>query len=327
MQLSSQIHSLHERALKAAEQFRRAEAELLEALSGVDQKKVYLSLGYSSLFVYATQALRLPESVAYNAISVMRKAQEVPALKAHISSGELSISKARKVISVLNPDQNASSWIEKALTLSTRSLEKEVAKENPKSSTPEKAKYVSARRLDVNLGLEEASMLRLRRTQDLVSGVLGKPASLEETLEVLTEFYLKHKDPVVKARRVMAKKGLSSSSKASASAKIAQAKETAAAPAPVPVPDPNKRTEVPAPIAHSVRLRDEGKCQYKRHSQTAICGETRWVELHHLKPVSQGGEHSLQNLVTLCKNHHAGIHQLVGGNESTVHVNCCTLKI
>ncbi len=301
MQISSRIHSLHERALKAAEQFRRAESELLVALRVVDQEKVFLSLGYSSLFLYATQALRLPESLAYSSITVMRKAQEVPELQSQIAQGRLSISKAAKVVSVLRVE-NQSDWITKALTLSTRSLEKEVAKENPKAATPEKAKYVSAQRLEVRLGLDEASMLKLRRTQDLVSGALGKAASLEQTLEVLAEFYLKHKDPVVKAKRVVAKKGLSPS-EASAPARKSQERSV------VPPAASIKRTEVPAPIAHSVRLRDQGRCQFKRQEKGSVCGETRWVELHHLKPVAQGGEHSLQNLVTLCKNHHAGIHQ------------------
>jgi 5-methylcytosine-specific restriction endonuclease McrA len=298
MQLNSDFQPIHQRALHAAEGFRRAEAELLEALGLVDQKKVFLALGYSSLFVYATQALKLPEAVAYNAITVMRKAQEVPELKKHIASGELSLSKARKVVAVLKPE-NQTAWIAKAIHLTARSLEKEVAKENPREATPEKAKYVSSERLQVNLGLQEEAMLKLRRAQDLVSGSLGKPATLEETLEVISNFYLQHKDPVQKAKRVIAKKGLQEASQKGIPSQ--QNKK-------IDSPAETRRTEIPAVLQHAVRFRDQGRCQFKRSSEGAICGEKRWVELHHVKPVAQGGEHSVQNLVTLCNNHHGYFH-------------------
>lgn len=53
-------------------------------------------------------------------------------------------------------------------------------------------------------------MLKFRRAQDLVSGSIQAPATMEATLEQITEFYLQHKDPVRKAQRVVAKKGLNS---------------------------------------------------------------------------------------------------------------------
>ena len=53
-------------------------------------------MGYSSLFVHAAQCLKLPEAVAYNAIAVMRKAEEIPELKQSIASGPISQALARR---------------------------------------------------------------------------------------------------------------------------------------------------------------------------------------------------------------------------------------
>src|SRR4029077_19397270 len=91
--------------------------------------------------------------------------------------------------------------------LCSRSLERAVAAENPKMATPEVAKYVSEKRLDLRLGVDEELMLKLRRAQDQVSQSTGKPASLEDTLREAISFYLHHKDPLEKAKRVIAKKG------------------------------------------------------------------------------------------------------------------------
>lgn len=60
-------------------------------------------------------------------------------------------------------------WMEKAVNLTTARLEREVARENPKASTPEKATYVSESRLNLSFGVSESLLQKLRRAQDLVS--------------------------------------------------------------------------------------------------------------------------------------------------------------
>gem|GEM_PF-2616141 len=46
----------------------------------------------------------------------------------------------------------------------------------------------------------------------------------------------------------------------------------------------------------SCLTRDGYKCR--------ICGKTKNLHIHHIKPISFGGIHSLQNLITLCKTCH-----------------------
>src|SRR5262249_48620973 len=128
------MKSLHELALQAAANYFRAEAELLDILQKIDKERTYRQLGYTSLFLYAVGALKLPEGTAYNFINVARKAREVPALKAAIAASDLSVGKARRIVSVLTLE-NQDEWIEKAKNLSQRSLEKEVARVNPSAES------------------------------------------------------------------------------------------------------------------------------------------------------------------------------------------------
>lgn len=146
-------HKIHESALRAAQDFRRAEAALIEALIAVERERVFVALGFSSLFAYAV-SLGLSEAVAYNAITVARKAREIPELRVEIQNGTLSVSKAKKTASVLTQTNHAE-WIERAKTLPAHTLEQEVTKENPRAEIPERAKYVDGQRLALTLGVEE----------------------------------------------------------------------------------------------------------------------------------------------------------------------------
>lgn len=58
-------------------------------------------------------------------------------------------------------------------------------------------------------------------------------------------------------------------------------------------------------------VRDDFHCQAcKLELCPNPCPETRlrYLHVHHLKARSQGGTHALDNLVTLCREHHQVIH-------------------
>ena len=152
-QLDARMQQLHETALTTARDLKRVEAALMDALIAVERERVFMKLGFSSLFTYAVQALGLSESVAYSVISVARKSREVPALRVEIQEGAISISKAKKIVSVLTA-KNQQEWLAKAKTLTTRHLEKEVARENPRASVPERAIYTNGKRLALSLGVD-----------------------------------------------------------------------------------------------------------------------------------------------------------------------------
>ena len=128
---------LHKRAVEIAERFHKVEIELIDILQAIDERRVFVNYGYSSLFDYATKALKLSESNAYNFITVARKAKAVPELKAAIHQGEITVSKARKLTPVLTPD-NSARWLEMAKTLPRVQLEKEIARAAPQSTSPDR---------------------------------------------------------------------------------------------------------------------------------------------------------------------------------------------
>jgi hypothetical protein len=63
------------------------------------------------------------------------------------------------------------------------------------------------------------------------------------------------------------------------------------------------RQDIPPSVVRFVWARDEGRCQ------TPGCRSTFGVEIHHLKPVSQGGTHTPPNLTLRCFGCHGGHHE------------------
>jgi hypothetical protein len=259
---------IHNKAVKVVGNFKQAESDLIDILQQADEYKVHILFDCRNLHEYAMQVLKLTESIAFNFIVVARKAKEVPELKQVIESGALSVSKARKITPVLNKE-NQSQWLQMAVELPQKKLEQEVAKACPKEATPEKMKFVSGDRLNLQLGISENLSRRLRRAQDLESQKRQKPATLEETLEALLDIYLSSQDPIQKAEKLQNRKNLA--------------------------------------VARQVDLRDKGQCTFMSPGGHR-CQEQRWLHAHHIVPKSKGGPDTLENLTTLCSGHHRVVH-------------------
>ena len=191
---------IHQEASLVVKNLKRDESLLIDVLQQADEHKVYLDFECKNLYLYTVKVLGLSESVALNFISVARKAKQVPELKEVISRGLLTVSKARKINSVLTND-NQELWLKKAIELPQWRLEKEVAKVSPQEAVREKMKYITESRLCFQVGISEALSEKLKRVQDLESQRLKRSASFETVLEALTEIYLEKNDPLRKAKR------------------------------------------------------------------------------------------------------------------------------
>ena len=69
-----------------------------------------------------------------------------------------------------------------------------------------------------------------------------------------------------------------------------------------------RRKPIAAKTKHHLNLRDQGRCMHQ-DSHGNRCEQTRWLDRHHLIPVSRGGGNSVENLVTVCGFHHELQHQ------------------
>jgi 5-methylcytosine-specific restriction endonuclease McrA len=102
---------LHHEAVTIAKNYFAREAKLLEVIARVEKSKIYFDFELTSLEQYCIELLGLIQATAKNFIAVLKASIEVPALAEAIYSGRTTVSKARKICSVVN-EANAKEWID-----------------------------------------------------------------------------------------------------------------------------------------------------------------------------------------------------------------------
>lgn len=294
--LSVEQMAIHERALRLAKAHRKIEAQLIHALQEVDRAKIFKKLGQPSLFAYATRVLGLSEPLAYAFITVARKCKEIDQLQAAIDSEQLSVSKAVRITSSLTKE-SAPELITFAKIHSSKEIDFEMARRNPKSQTKSLVKPLSEDLVEIKLTVSKATYEKLSRARSL-EAQKQKNSKMENVLEAVLDNYLHHHDPVKKAERAK-QKTKPCSSKVMEERNLREKSPSIAA----------RRIPLTAEQKHAVFRRDQGKCTHVNASGQR-CNQDRWIEVHHIIPVSQGGSNKLENLTILCSSHHDLAHQL-----------------
>lgn len=275
--------ALHERAVSLSGQFKKAQAELLDILIEIDSRRVFQRMGFASLWEYCLRGLKLSESDADNFIRIARKSQIVPELKKAVQEGQINLSAARRICSVIT-NENKEQWLDLAKTLPQKELEKEIVKENPRVKVPDKLKPLAPKLTELHCSVSEEVEGLMRRVLDLESKRQKKNCSLEDALRQMALLYLEKNDPVKKAERQ---------------------KNTQQSDSPV-------LRRVPNNARHQVAQRDQGQCVFI-DEQGHRCVQRRFTDIHHIQPYSIGGRHEAENLATLCSTHHKAIHEGITG--------------
>ncbi len=193
--LSSSHKVLHAKALALSRSHRLVENQLIEILIEIDSTRLFRTLGFSSLFIYAVRSLGFSEATAYAMIAVARKAKEISQLRVALKEEKLSVARASRITSVLTTE-NAITLIAFAAHHSARETDREVARiAGNGGNEKRRALLVSEEVLDL-----------LKRAQSLLASRNKKHIAAQEALKLVFEDYLERHDPVKKAERTANRK-------------------------------------------------------------------------------------------------------------------------
>jgi 5-methylcytosine-specific restriction endonuclease McrA len=167
---------------------------------------------------------------------------------------------------------------------------------------------VSAR-VQLEVGLSEKLMIKIRHAQGLLGQKLRRGATLEETLEAMVDVYLSKHDPNERAKRQLMRGKLSTPSEPSNAIETGNVQFSRIAAEMRASNSPLRATRRPLPAAtkHRVHLKFQSRCSHV-NQRGERCHETKFLEIHHLRPLYLGGSDRLENLTLLCSGHHKGIH-------------------
>lgn len=294
--VSAKVASLHLRTLANVKMMNQGEQNLLDDLKENDDFGAFKEFGCQSLYAYAVDLLSLTPSVAYNLIAIMRRAKEVPELVQAIKDGRINVSAARKIAPVINRS-NKEAWLELASTSAVSAIEKAVATASPKHAVKESIRYVTGERLQLKLGVSEEFRDTLKELKDLLSQKSQTSFDSEDAILLAMKEAIARLSPLEKAKRARIRR-----EKKSAAKNLENASELKGASS-----VSSRRRPLSAETKHFVNLRDGGRCT-EVDDHGARCAQTRWLDIHHVIEVSNGGDNSPENLRTVCTHHHRRIH-------------------
>ena len=294
---------------------RQSTADLLTLLIEVENRRLHLTLGYSSLFVFSTKVLLLSEQAAYSRITAARAARRFPAILELLAEGALTLSSVGILAPHLN-DENADALFESAHQKSTREVERLIAclhaqpdidaslralpttpvapplpnvetqplpdgsveSKNP-TATPPPARPVlapiAARRYLFKVTIGQETHDKLQRARALLRHTIPNGDPAAILDRALT---------LLVADSERTKFGATSRPKRS-------------------VATDATRRHVPADVRRTVWKRDGGQCALV--GTDGRCEETAFLEFHHVVPFAAGGATDAANLQLRCRAHNA----------------------
>jgi 5-methylcytosine-specific restriction endonuclease McrA len=248
---------------------RRIGLLVLEHLREIERRKVFLELGFPSLFAFCVTELGYSEPQAQTRIDAMRAIRDTPAVGERLRAGKLHMTTVVKVQRFLRNEKRQGrnhdrlALFDRVQGMSSREVERELVRISP-IQAQERERPISADMTEIRLVVPERLRARLRELQALYSHRMQTPGSLVELLELLTE------DAFRKPERKTA-----------------------------PVAGKVSR-HIPKAIERAVRERDR-TCTFEANGRR--CGSTYFLQVDHIRPFSRGGPSTMENLRLLCGAH------------------------
>jgi hypothetical protein len=303
---------------------RQSTAELIAGLVELEARGLHLAQGYSSLFAYCTQALRLSEDAAYNRIRAVRVAAKWPEVLGMISDGSLGVTVVRCLSDVLT-DSNHAEVLAAAAHKSKREVELLVATLNPRPDAPASIRHVSplakptteANRTATSLS-DSIPARSATEPADAPPSASTTEAKASKIAPVAAEHYriqfTMQKDTHDKFRRVqdlmrhanpkgdpaiIFDRALTVLLERLEKTKLARTTR----PSKRPRPTRSGSRHIPWAVRREVWARDRGRCAFI--GSAGCCAETGFLEYHHVVPYADGGAADVANIQLRCRAHNA----------------------
>jgi HNH endonuclease len=299
---------------------RETTASLVSHLAEFDCRRLYLGAGFSSLFMYCTEVLRLSEHEAYNRIEAARATRRFPALLDLLRQGRVNLTTVRLLAPHLT-DGNHQELVAAAAGKSKREVEDLLARHSPRPAIPS-----SVRRLPSARAVPASSEARPHPEPPSPVGVVVEVAPVMPALPArrpsvnplapdryaikftasartceklrLAQDLLRHVIPNGDPAEIF-DRALTVLLEDLARKKLAATQRPAADRG-----HSASSRHIPARVKRAVWLRDGGRCAFTAQSGRR-CSEHGFLEFHHVKPYAAGGDATIDNIQLRCRPHNS----------------------
>lgn len=190
---------------------RELTAEILNHLKEIEDRRLHLELGFSSLFEYATKELGYSEPQAQRRISSMRLIKEIPEIEESLKDGKLNLTNIAKVQSFFRERKKAKKplgssekiqLLKRIEGVSTRQCEKELAQIHfdPEASADLKGpknfqeRFLADGSIELKVQLSPEIYEKLKTVRNLLAHKNPNP-DWPELLEIICDQVIRLKNP------------------------------------------------------------------------------------------------------------------------------------
>lgn len=254
---------------------RKLTAKLVAYLAEIEERRLHLVAGYSSMFDFCTRSLGLSENEAFRRIAAARLGRRFPVVHALLASGAVHLSTLELLRDHLT-NENHRELLEITSGKSKREVEALLAARFPKPDVPAKIRQLSAERFKVEFTATAELREKLERCRDLMSHA-NPSRDFAVVIERAVELLLAELE---RSRLKRTKRPRRSSH----TAELASTNR---------VTDATRR---------EVFERDGTQCTYVSPDGRR-CEAHAFLELDHEHPRATGGKDDAANLRVLCRAH------------------------
>jgi hypothetical protein len=301
------------------------EAELLEHLAEVDERRLYLP-NHTSMFAFCTAELGFSEAVAENRIAVARVSQRFPRVLEMRRSGAIHLSGLRILAPHLT-DACAEALLEQARGKSKRAIEEIVAAIAPRPAVPESIRKVPVPRVDP----EPPSAAPPSPDAGPLFSTLQAPRPKSAVVSPLAQdlYYVQLtanrqlRDKMDEAKALMSHEvpsgDLATILDRALTLLIAKVKKERFGVGRKPRSDklpegPASSRHIPDAIKRAVYERDGGRCTFVG-TNGKRCEERRHIQFDHLDGFARRQEHTVASITLRCATHNQHAAELMYGPE------------
>ncbi len=318
---------------------RRATVRLVAALAEVDARRLHLAQGCSSLFVYCTRVLKLSEHAAFGRIEAARAVRRFPSLLAWLERGDLTLT----TVGLLAPHLTASNvdtLLAQARGCSKRQVEEIVAALRPRPcpvavlrKLPDRpardAAAVSSHDAGPTAQTPRDQAARAAPADSPARRALVQPIAparyrLQVAIDARTEEKLRRARDLMRHANppgdlaVVLDRALDLLVADLERAKLASTQR------PRPASRPASRSRhIPAAVRREVWRRDDGRCAFT--GPAGRCGETGFLEFHHVQPYVDDGPATPENIELRCRAHNQYEAALLFADREESGLSACPL--
>ncbi|MFO7914914.1 MAG: HNH endonuclease signature motif containing protein [Candidatus Krumholzibacteriales bacterium] len=310
-QLLSELCNLNDRE-------RKLKVRILFYLREIDRRRLYLELGFSSMFDFCTKHLRYSRSSACRRIKAARCMGRYPEAALLLQSGEINITTLSMVSGILD-DSNYQDILEKIRNRSRRDVEMLISGMNPQKVIRDRVRPVCVFRKTAEVQSTPTGGSSSERKKSVKSEKQASSTpdvgSSEKKLEVERRFEVRFsasKDFMNKLKK--AKSLLSTRHPKGINLELLfdelleeylDNNDPERRVIKNPVPEKAQATHtrhIPQRIKDLVYKRDGGRCSFVSKNGRR-CNSTWNLQYDHIIPYARGGDNSPENLRLLCARH------------------------